>query len=794
LEKNNLSRIRLLVASAAAVALTVLGTLCYADNPIIQTKYTADPAPLVYQDTVYLYTSHDEDDAKGFKMFNWLLYTSTDMVNWTDHGIIGGVKEPYQTFHWADGHDAWAPQCISRNGRFYLYCPTIYQDKMAIGVAVSSSPYGPFVDALGKPLIYRSNPGDYDPTVFIDDPSTSSGQAGQAYLYWGGNGPCYYVKLNEDMISMSGEIRIASIDFTNTPPEASYTEGPWLWKKNGHYYLAWASRCCPEGIGYAMSESPAGPWRCKGTIMDPDALSDGNHPGIIDYKGKSYVFGLNYELLFSVQGDRKKRERRSTCVKEMTYNDDGSIQKVPWWGKGAPVPSVLQVGRLNPYIRHEAETICWSEGIKTEPCSAGGLNVCPIRDGAFIKVHGVNLGLDGAGTFTAAVACGTKPGVTQGGAIELRLGALDGPLAGVVPVSFTGGSWKTETIAVAGAKGVQDLFFVFKGPTIAGLSQFDYWQFTPKTVSAKLVALNATLDRYKIDTHPGVANRSRLHVSAIYSDGTSKDVTRESRIEVRKQDVASVREGVIMGKAPGEIRIEASFGGKTDALSLLVKDLKTEFTASKVVVGETNLQLTVGNSRPVSVTAEFLDGHAKEITGTANYVVENPKVASIKDGVITALDQGSTTIHAEFKDSTGNTLSAPIRVEASFRSPFVRNRAEEFTAEQGVMTETCSEGGKDVCFIQDGDWIRFSALDFGSGAGSVEFSAASATVGGTIEVRLDRSDGPLVGICKVENTGGWQSWVTCNGKVEGVSGRHDVFFKFTGGPGYLFNVNWWRFE
>lgn len=56
-----------------------------AENPIIQTKFTADPAPLVYHDTVFLYTGHDEDDAFGFKMQNWLLYTSTDMVNWTHH-------------------------------------------------------------------------------------------------------------------------------------------------------------------------------------------------------------------------------------------------------------------------------------------------------------------------------------------------------------------------------------------------------------------------------------------------------------------------------------------------------------------------------------------------------------------------------------------------------------------------------------------------------------------------------------------------------------------------------------
>ena len=116
-------------------ALPKNGTICSAQNPIIQTKYTADPAPMVYHDTVFLYTSHDEDDAFGFKMMNWMLYTSTDMVNWTDRGIIAGVKEPYRTFTWADGHSAWAPQCIARNGKFYLYCPTIHKGKMAIDLA-----------------------------------------------------------------------------------------------------------------------------------------------------------------------------------------------------------------------------------------------------------------------------------------------------------------------------------------------------------------------------------------------------------------------------------------------------------------------------------------------------------------------------------------------------------------------------------------------------------------------------------------------------------------------------------
>jgi arabinoxylan arabinofuranohydrolase len=139
-------------------------------KPIIQTKYTADPAPMVHNDTVFLYTSHDEDDATGFKMKDWLLYSSTDMVNWTDHGIVASLKD----FSWVK-HDngAWAIQCIERNGKFYLYAPMHGQ---GIGVLVSDSPYGPFNDPLGKRLIEDDHIwNDIDPSPFIVDD-------GQAYL------------------------------------------------------------------------------------------------------------------------------------------------------------------------------------------------------------------------------------------------------------------------------------------------------------------------------------------------------------------------------------------------------------------------------------------------------------------------------------------------------------------------------------------------------------------------------------------------------------------------------------
>ena len=462
--KTGIQKLMLGTVAAAAMA---LGTICHANNPIIQTKFTADPAPMVHGNTVYLYTSHDEDDATGFKMFNWMCYSTTDMVNWTDHGIIGGVAGPNKTFSWADGNNAWALQCIERKGKFYLYCPLPTKGRMAIGVAVSDSPTGPFTDAIGHPLISRGNGGDYDPTVFIDDD-------GQAYLYWGGNGPCYYVKLNEDMISVSGDIHVASIDFTGTPREASYTEGPWLWKEKNHYYLAWASRCCPEGIGYGMSDSPMGPWKCMGTIMDPNSKSSGNHPGILDYKGNSYVFGFNYAVNLALT--KVHRERRSICVAKMTYNDDGTIAKVPWWNE----EGVSQIGTLNPYVRTEAETICWSSGVNTEPCTEDGMDVCNIQNGYYIKVKGVDFG-SGAKSFDARVASATK-----GGKIELHLDSTNGTLVGTCKVPGTGGwqTWVTKSCKVRGAAGVHDLYLKFTGES-GSLFTFNWWEFNPTAAKVR---------------------------------------------------------------------------------------------------------------------------------------------------------------------------------------------------------------------------------------------------------------------------------------------------------------------
>src|SRR5687767_8946224 len=102
---------------AVTLALLLTASRAGADNPIVQHVYTADPAPMVHGDTVYLCTSHDEDQTVDnfFTMNDWFVFSSKDMVNWTDHGS----PLSWETFSWASSNHSWAPHCVERNGKFY---------------------------------------------------------------------------------------------------------------------------------------------------------------------------------------------------------------------------------------------------------------------------------------------------------------------------------------------------------------------------------------------------------------------------------------------------------------------------------------------------------------------------------------------------------------------------------------------------------------------------------------------------------------------------------------------------
>ena len=442
-----------------SLSLLMGSTAGWAQNPIIQTCYTAAPAPMVYNDKVYLYTTHDEDNSTWFTMDDWRLYTTNDMVNWTDHGAV----LRYSDLSWAKG-DAWAPQCIERNGKFYMYVPVISKinNRGAIGVAVADSPYGPFYDPLGKPLV-QSEWGDIDPTVFIDDD-------GQAYLYWG-NPRLYCVKLNEDMISYSGDIiRVPMTEESfgkregNQERPTLYEEGPWLYKRDKKYYLFWPGGPLPEHIGYSTSDSPAGPWKYGGTVLAAGGNSFTIHPGVIDFRGKTYFF--YHDGMLPGGGGFN----RSVCVEELKFNKDGSIPEVK------RTTGVEGIATLNPFVKTEAETIAFSEGFKSYKNEQVGIFVMAKKTDSYIRVRDVDFRKTGATKFTARLGTTHNAPVS----LEVRIDGKDGKLLGTIKVPRTGGSdrWELRTLDIPQVTGVHDLYFVVKGEPHTDLMFFDYWKFS----------------------------------------------------------------------------------------------------------------------------------------------------------------------------------------------------------------------------------------------------------------------------------------------------------------------------
>ncbi len=467
---------RFVVIAATLGCVGTASTTSLADNPIVQTNYTSDPAPMVSGGTMYLITTHDENVAgqpcaavAGYTLCRWFAYSSTDMVNWTDHGTIASVA----TFSWAISA-AWAPQAIARNGKFYLYAPLNNKSGgTVIGVGVSTSPVGPYQDAIGQPLVTAGcsgGTGDIDPTVFIDDD-------GQAYLYFGRSVPGY-VKLNPDMVSYAGGIQCAT-DSTQTfgpAPSAGgfptqYEEGPWITKHGGGYYLAFAANGIPEDISYSRATAATGPFTYGGTIMKAAGASFTNHTGIIDFNGHSYFFyhdgALQKGGSVPANGDGY---HRSVCLEEFTYKADGSFPTIARTTSG-PQP----IAHLNPFVQTEAETIAWESGVQTEVTSdtGGGMDVTNIQNGDSIKVESVDFGA-GASSFSARVAS-----ATSGGSIELYLDSMTSSRIGACSVAGTGGAqtWKTlSSCPVNGATGVHDLFLRFTGGS-GDLFNVNWWKF-----------------------------------------------------------------------------------------------------------------------------------------------------------------------------------------------------------------------------------------------------------------------------------------------------------------------------
>ncbi len=431
-----------------------------ADYPIVSNRYLADPSVLVTKDRVYVYCSNDDESPLegGYNIPNVVCVSSSDMKNWTDHGVVFDAERDTK---WA--HKTWAPCAIERDGKTYLYFGNGGAD---IGVVASDKPVGPFKDVVGKALLNHGTPGVqpaehmwlFDPGVFIDDD-------GQAYIYFGGNGDdnVRVAKLKKDMVSLDGDvIKMHAPNFF---------EAAWVWKRNGKYYFSYSTT--PNAgmrIDYMMSDKPTEGFEYTGIVADqPPINNNNNHACEFEFKGTWYH--VYHNRIVAKEAGIPGGFRRNIAIESFDYNKDGTIKKVEYTPDG-----VEQVGHVNPYARVEAETFAAQKGIETEPCEEGGMNVTDTQDGDWIKIAGVDFGDKGASKVILKTA-----GEAKECTIELRLDSLDGKRIAKVEVPASGGgqNWNNTEGDVAGATGLHDLYLKFSGGD-GTLANLDWWRFVTK--------------------------------------------------------------------------------------------------------------------------------------------------------------------------------------------------------------------------------------------------------------------------------------------------------------------------
>ncbi|WP_158842352.1 family 43 glycosylhydrolase [Saccharothrix deserti] len=282
-------------------------------GPVIPGLF-ADPHITNFNGRYYLYPTTD-----GYASWSapyYKAFSSTDLVNWTDHGVI---LDHGPDVSWAD-NSAWAPAVVAKNGRYYLYFSggaASGDTAKHLGVAVSDSPTGPFRDALGKPLIRAgAYPGQaIDPMVFTDD-------NGQSYLYWG-NGSAHVVPLNADMVSFDPAA-------VRTITTTGYREASFVLKRNGTYYFMWSENDTRDEnyqVAYATGPSPLGPWTKRGVVLQKRlelGIKGPGHHSVVQAPGTDTWY-IAYHRFAVPGGNGTNRE---VTVDRMTFNADGTIAPI----------------------------------------------------------------------------------------------------------------------------------------------------------------------------------------------------------------------------------------------------------------------------------------------------------------------------------------------------------------------------------------------------------------------------------------------------------------------------------
>ncbi|MEU4679003.1 family 43 glycosylhydrolase [Micromonospora sp. NPDC023737] len=530
----------------------VVGKLPGEHNPLIGHKFGADGFGFVHDGRVYLYMTNDTQGYApnpstgvspgiNYGDINQItVISSTDLVNWTDHGEIqvagpNGVA-PFTGNSWAPG---MAKRVVNGQEKFFLYYAN---GGGSSNVITGSSPVGPWTSERTSTLINGGTPGaadvawKFDPAPLVDDD-------GEAYLYFGGgpastslppverfNNPKNLrgIKLGDDMVSTEGSAVVvdAPVAF-----EAGH-----VFKREGKYYFSYSSHFggndfggnqprvpgYPGGgqIGYMISDDPMSwPKETYAGVLFPNqsqffgaGTGGNNHQSVFEFEGKYYFTYHAPTLNKRINGDTTQGYR-SPHLQELTFNPDGTIQQVVGTYAG-----VDQVRNFDPYRVFEAETLGWSKGIATAKVdgasaefgtAAPNLVVRDIDGGDWTALSSVDFGADGAGSVTAKVRA-----LAAGGSIEVRLDDVAGPVVGTMQVDTPTGEWAEVTADLQGASGVHDVYFTYRGPAGEDLFEIDSWAFEAVPPLDLSVTADTRCVGEKVMVTVRATNNEAVHVSA----------------------------------------------------------------------------------------------------------------------------------------------------------------------------------------------------------------------------------------------------------------------------------------
>ena len=441
-----------------------------AKNPIISHVFTADPSAKVFEGRIYLYASHDRDDQDGYQMRDYHVFSSDDLVNWRDHGVA------FRTSNVTWASLFYAPDAAygAATGKYYLYFPN---GGTNIGVAVADDPGGPFVDALGEPLIDRHTPGVED-VDWIFDPACFVDEDGQAYLYFGGGEPdtgdnARVIRLGDDMVSLADEAA--------TPiPAPDFFEASFMHRHGDSYYFSYSTTFAHHSatIDYLVSDDPMTGFTYAGTLLPNPAqnFNQNNHHSVVEYEGSSYVFFHNRALS---RREGYSNYQRSVMLTHLEYAADGTLVEAD--------PDQDEVQQLHPLdgsARLEAETLADQRGIDVafaeEDGEMVGVKVTDLHDGDWIGYSQVELDA-GATRFLARVASDAA----DGGRIDVyvdgcdRFWNLPGERVASCPVEPTGGwdVWVDVECELSAVSGIHDVYLRFVGAGTEPLLDLDYFEF-----------------------------------------------------------------------------------------------------------------------------------------------------------------------------------------------------------------------------------------------------------------------------------------------------------------------------